>query len=53
VEVTGYPDLARRYRVSSVPKTVVGENVEFVGAGPESMLLKHVQQAAGDGTPAV
>jgi hypothetical protein len=33
--------------VSSVPKTVVGENVEFVGAGPESMLLKHVQQAAG------
>jgi hypothetical protein len=25
----------------------VGETVEFVGAGPESMLLKHVQQAAG------
>jgi hypothetical protein len=46
VEVTGYPDLARRFRVSSVPKTVVGENLEFVGAGPESMLLKHVLQAA-------
>jgi hypothetical protein len=29
-----------------VPKTVVGDGVEFVGAGPESMLLKHVQHAA-------
>lgn len=46
VEVTGYPELAQRYRVSSVPKTVVGETEEFVGAGPESMLLKHVQDAA-------
>ncbi len=46
IEVTGYPDLARRYRVSAVPKTVVGETVEFVGAGPEEMLLRHVLQAA-------
>jgi hypothetical protein len=29
-----------------VPKTVVGDTTEFVGAGPESMLLQHVQQAA-------
>jgi hypothetical protein len=50
VEVTGYPDLAQKYRVSSVPKTVVGETVEFVGAGPESLLLKHVQQAASGGS---
>ncbi len=49
MEVTGYPDLARRYRVSSVPKTVVGDTVEFVGAGPESMLLEHVQRAAAGG----
>ncbi len=47
VEVTGFPELARRYRVSGVPKTVVGEGVEFVGAGPETMLLSHVQRAAG------
>jgi hypothetical protein len=46
VEVTGYPDLAQRYHVSSVPKTVVGERHEFVGAGSESMLLKHVKDAA-------
>lgn len=47
VEVTGFPDLARKYRISGVPKTVVGETVEFVGAGPERMLLEHVQKAAG------
>ena len=46
VEVTGFPDLARRYRVSSVPKTVVGEGGEFVGAQPEAALLEHVQKAA-------
>ncbi|PYQ13357.1 MAG: hypothetical protein DMF80_15770 [Acidobacteria bacterium] len=50
VEVTGYPELAQKYGVSSVPKTVVGETVEFVGAAPESLLLKHVQQAAGGST---
>jgi hypothetical protein len=32
-----------------VPKTVVGETQEFVGAGPEAMLLQHVQQAAATG----
>jgi hypothetical protein len=30
-----------------VPKTVVGDaGIEFVGAGPEAMLLRHVQEAA-------
>ena len=48
IEVTGYPDLAQKYDISSVPKTVVGETHDFVGAGPESMLLKHVQEAAAD-----
>lgn len=46
VEVTGFPELARRYRVSSVPKTVLGEVGEFVGAQPEAALLEHVQRAA-------
>jgi hypothetical protein len=36
--------------VSSVPKTVVGDDgIEFVGAGPEAMLLRHLQEAAGRG----
>lgn len=46
VEVTGFPDLARRYRVSSVPKTVVGETGEFVGAQPEASLLEHILKVA-------
>jgi thioredoxin-related protein len=49
VEVTGYPDLARKYRVSSVPKTVVDDMTEFVGALPEAVLLEHVRKAAGSG----
>ena len=48
--MTGYPDLARRYRVSAVPKTMVGESVEFVGAQGEPALLKFVQQAAATGS---
>src|SRR4029077_1528766 len=35
VEVTEYPDLARRYRVTGVPKTVVDETIEVLGAIPE------------------
>jgi hypothetical protein len=46
VEVTGFPDLARRHRVSSVPKTVVGDFGEFVGAQGEATLLQHVLKAA-------
>jgi hypothetical protein len=45
VEVTGFPDLAQRYRISTIPKTVVSETHEFLGAAPEAMLLKHVQDA--------
>ena len=48
VEVTGFPDLARRHRVSSVPKTVVGEKGEFVGAQGEAALLQHVLKEAGN-----
>lgn len=50
--MTGYPDLVRRYAISGVPKTVLAEGVEFVGAGSEAMLLRHVEEAArrGSGT---
>lgn len=42
VEATEYPDLARRYRVSGVPKTVVNDQVEILGALPEPA---YVEQA--------
>ena len=48
--MTSFPELGQRYQVSSVPKTVVGDDgIEFVGAGPEAMLLRHLQEAAGRG----
>ena len=50
VEVTGFPDLARKYSVAGVPKTVVGDASEFVGAAPEAQLLEHVQKVAANGT---
>jgi hypothetical protein len=36
----------RRYAISGVPKTVLADGVEFVGAGGEAMLLQHVEEAA-------
>jgi hypothetical protein len=33
-----------------VPKTVVGESQEFVGARPEPVLLEYVQKAAETGS---
>jgi glutaredoxin-like protein len=39
VEVTEYPDLARRYHVTGVPKTVVDETVEILGALPEEEFI--------------
>jgi predicted DsbA family dithiol-disulfide isomerase len=35
VEATEYPDLARRYHVSGVPKTVVNDEIEILGALPQ------------------
>jgi hypothetical protein len=45
VEATEYPDLARRFRVTGVPKTVVDNRIEILGALPET---EFVAQALGD-----
>ena len=42
IEATEFPDLARRYQVSGVPKTVVNETVEILGALPQDA---YVEQA--------
>jgi len=39
VEATEFPDLARRYRVSGVPKTVVNDRVEILGAVPQEAFI--------------
>lgn len=40
VEATEFPDLARRYQVTGVPKTVVNDTVEILGALPEDAFLE-------------
>ena len=44
VEATEFPDLARKYQVRGVPKTVVNDEVEILGALPEN---DFVEQAIG------
>lgn len=39
VEVTEYPDLARRFHVTGVPKTVVDDTIEILGAIPEEEFI--------------
>jgi len=45
VEATEFPDLAQRYMVMAVPKTVVNERVSFEGALPEAQFVDAVLQA--------
>jgi thioredoxin-related protein len=45
IEATEFPDLARHYMVRSVPKVVINEEAEFVGALPESDFLAYLKAA--------
>lgn len=42
VEATEFPDLARRYRVNAVPKTVVNDHGEIMGAMPPDAFIDQV-----------
>jgi glutaredoxin-like protein len=46
VDAGEFPQLALRYGVMGVPKTVINEKVEFVGVLPEDLFLEHVILAA-------
>ena len=45
IEAMEFPDLAGRYQVRGVPKIVINETTEFVGALPEPQYLAHVKLA--------
>jgi predicted DsbA family dithiol-disulfide isomerase len=56
VEATEFPDLARKYHVSGVPKTVVNDSVEILGALPQDSYVVQALSAlsaesAGPGQP--
>jgi hypothetical protein len=44
VEATEFPDLARHYHVSGVPKTVVNETIEILGGLPQDLFVEQALQ---------
>lgn len=46
IEATGFPDLVRQYEVNGVPKTIVDDRIEILGAIPED---EFVAQVLGEG----
>lgn len=47
VDSAEFPDLANKYSVYGVPKSMINGKLEVTGAVPESQLLKLVMEAAG------
>jgi protein-disulfide isomerase len=53
IEAMEFPDLARRYAVRGVPKIVINDRAEFVGALPEAEYLAQIRaavEASGNGS---
>ena len=44
-EVSEFPEIVQRYQISGVPKIVVNDVVDFVGAQPEGRFLDQVLRA--------
>jgi len=42
IDVTEFPHLGFKYGIMGVPKTVINEKIEFVGALPEDLFLEHL-----------
>ena len=49
VEASEFPELAQRYQIYGVPKTVINDRVAFEGALPEERFVSAVLRAL-DGT---
>ena len=47
VEVQEFPQVAQKYRVMGVPKTVINETTQFIGAVPEETFIGKVLEAIG------
>jgi len=47
IDATEYPDLVRRYSVNGVPKTVINDTLEIIGAAAEAEMVKTVLSVAG------
>jgi hypothetical protein len=45
IEATEFMDLSRRFRVTGVPKTIVNESIEILGALPEPDFIDQALQS--------
>jgi hypothetical protein len=45
ISAVEFPDLVRRFRVSGVPKTVINEATDILGAVPEAQFVETVINA--------
>lgn len=45
IDVSEFPHLGQKYSVMGVPKTVINEQIEIVGAVPEAQFIAHVLHA--------
>lgn len=45
VEAIEFPQLAAKYGVMGVPKTVINDEIEFEGAVPEEIFVSHLMSA--------
>jgi predicted DsbA family dithiol-disulfide isomerase len=43
VEVSEFMDLAQKYQVRGVPKTVINDAAEFMGNVPEETFVEHIR----------
>ncbi|MFC1693151.1 thioredoxin family protein [Candidatus Latescibacterota bacterium] len=48
IEISEFVQLAQKYKVLSVPKTVINEKINIEGALPESAFVAKVMEATGD-----
>ena len=51
IEATEFMDLSRKYRVTGVPKTIVNETREILGALPEDAFVRAVVQPPDESPP--
>lgn len=51
IEATEFMDLSREYRVTGVPKTVVNDSIEILGALPEGDFVRTVVGAPAEDAP--
>lgn len=51
IEATEFMELSRKFRVTGVPKTIVNDEIEIMGALPEEMYVRAALQIPDQDAP--